>query len=65
VVKVNGKVNCDSKAIYGGSTATAKMEDGRLWETINQMTHCIDPFPIKKGDNITVEANYDYVKHPS
>jgi hypothetical protein len=65
VVKVNGKVNCDSKAIYGGTAATAKMEDGRVWETIHQMTHCIDPFPIKRGDNITVEANYDFVNHPS
>jgi len=65
VVKINGKDKCDSQAIYGGASATAKMEDGRVWQTISRMTHCIDPFPIKRGDNITVEANYDFVKHPS
>jgi len=65
VVQINGKDMCNSRAIYGGTAATAKMDDGRVWETISQMTHCVDPFPIKRGDNITVEANYDFAKHPS
>jgi hypothetical protein len=56
---------CNSQAIYGGGAATAKMKDGRVWQTISRMTHCVDPFPIKRGDNITVEANYDFAKHPS
>jgi hypothetical protein len=64
LVKVNDKVTCDSRAKYGGNEATAKMDDGRVWETIHEMERCVDPFPIKKGDNISVEANYDYVKHP-
>jgi hypothetical protein len=65
VVRINGKEMCDSQAIYGGSAATAKMEDGRVWETINHMTRCINPILVKKGDNMTIEANYDFAKHPS
>ena len=64
VVRVNGKDKCNSQAIYGGAAATAKMEDGRVWQTISRMTHCVDPFPIARGDNITIEANYDFASHP-
>jgi hypothetical protein len=56
---------CDSKAIYGGALSTAVREDGQKWETINRMTRCTTPIPVKKGDNFTLEANYDFLKHPS
>jgi hypothetical protein len=56
---------CDSKAVYGGASSTAIREDGQTWETINRMTKCMIPIPVKKGDNFTIEANYDFIKHPS
>jgi len=65
ILKVNNVTVCDSKAVYGGAASTAKMADGTTWETINHMTQCQEPVPVKKGDVLTVHANYDFVLHPS
>lgn len=64
VLKLNGAVICDSRAIYGGGSSTAMSSDGSTWETINAMTECETPVRVKKGDFLTLEANYDLVKHP-
>jgi hypothetical protein len=46
----------DSAATNGGEAK---------WETINEMTKCTKPIRVKKGDNVTLEANYDFVKRPA
>jgi hypothetical protein len=60
LLKINEKVICDSKAIYGGKDAEI---DG--WATVSGMTICETPSPVKKGDILTIEANYDMVTHPA
>jgi hypothetical protein len=64
ILKVNGKLACESKAIYGGEAVTATAVDGTKWQTIGRMTKCRDPIPVKRGDKLVVEANYDLVQHP-
>jgi hypothetical protein len=65
VFKINDKVVCDSKAIYGGEGHSSKGSDGQLWETIAESTSCMDPIPVKKGDSVHMQANYDVELHPS
>jgi Stress up-regulated Nod 19 len=62
---INGKSICDSKAIYGGAGQTGKAIDGTTWETVSEMGECSEPFKVKKGDNVTVIANYNLEKHPA
>jgi hypothetical protein len=64
-VNINGKLICDSKAIYGGKKGTMKTEDGQIWETISASSECTEPIKVSKGDNLTLQANYDLVKHPA
>jgi hypothetical protein len=33
-------------------------------KTISYMTDCAGPFPVKKGDYVTLRAVYDLSKHP-
>ena len=56
---LNGKVICDSKAIYGGISTNAGDQG-----TISAMQYCTNPTKVKKGDVITLEANYDLELHP-
>jgi hypothetical protein len=65
VMKLNGKEICNSKALYGGPGHTAAGPDGKVWETINEMTNCHYATKVNKGDKISVEAYYDLDKHPS
>ena len=65
VMKVNGKLFCDSKANYGGTKATMETGDGQKWETIQSMIECEGPLKVVRGDIITVEANYDLDMHPA
>lgn len=65
ILKVNGKLACESKAIYGGEAGTTTAVDGTKWETIGRMTKCRDPIPVKRGDKLVVEANYDLAQHPA
>jgi len=62
---VNDKVVCNSTAIYGGEGHTAKTADGKVWETINTSSYCNKTIPVKKGDKIVMQANYDVGLHPS
>jgi hypothetical protein len=60
---VNGKLYCESKAIYGGKGGTLNV-DGKTWSTIATMTECNKPIPVKKGDKLKIEATYDTKEHP-
>jgi hypothetical protein len=61
---VNDKKVCESSAGYGGAGAVRVGKDGRKWETISSMTDCLKPIPVKKGDLLEIEANYDLTQHP-
>jgi hypothetical protein len=57
---LNGKVICDSQAIYGGSSKTSG-----AWQTIGGMTTCPQNVKVKKGDLLTIQSYYDLERHPS
>jgi hypothetical protein len=50
---------CDSHAKYGGVSTNSGAKG-----TINEMGYCFGPIKVSKGDNVTLEANYDLVEHP-
>lgn len=56
VMYINGKFACESKAMYGG----AKGENA-----IDEMSLCTTSgIKVKKGDVMTMTAEYDVSKHP-
>jgi hypothetical protein len=61
---INDKLACESKAAYGGPGSVRVGKDGRRWETISDMTDCLTPVSVKRGDKLEIEANYDLTKHP-
>jgi hypothetical protein len=61
---IDGKVICDSKAIYGGPGGTRMNEKGEVWETMSGVTECMGPLEVKKGQVVTLKADYDLEKHP-
>jgi hypothetical protein len=61
-MKVNGKLQCTSNAIYDGPRWTAK--DGKVWTSISKMSDCENPIPVKKGDSIFFDVKFDEVAHP-
>jgi hypothetical protein len=63
VLKVNGKVVCDSKAEYGAS-GTFKAEDGKDFQALSGMKECNEPVAVKKGDTLSIEAYFDLDLHP-
>ena len=63
VLKINGKMICDSKAQYGGD-GTFKGEDGKEFPALSGMNECTEPFAVKKGDILEIEAYFDLDKHP-
>lgn len=65
IMRVNGKEVCNSRALYGGPEHTAVGPDGKVWETIREMTNCHYTTKVNRGDKISVEANYDLEKYPS
>jgi hypothetical protein len=64
VLKINDKVMCDSRALYGGDGFVTTTSDGKVWETIRETTKCVDPIPVRKGDRMDMQANYDTDLHP-
>jgi hypothetical protein len=64
-IKVNDKVVCDSRALYGGPGHVGRTSDGRAWETIRDMVTCPEGVIVKKGDKIALNANYDLIAHPA
>jgi hypothetical protein len=65
VFTVNDKEVCNSKATYGGEGHVGKTAEGKVWETIAESSYCNTTFPVKKGDRIFMQANYDVGLHPS
>ena len=60
-VILNGKVVCDSKAIYDQKTGTNVK--GERWETIMTYEPCLGPIKTKKGDKLQISSDYDVRKH--
>jgi len=50
----------------GGKGMSMRRRDGGGdgMKTISDMTTCVGPFPVKKGDYVTLVAQYDLKKHP-
>jgi Stress up-regulated Nod 19 len=59
---LNGKVICDSHAVYGKRKTT---DSGQAWEVITEMEQCPTPIRVKKGDLLSMKSYYDVVKHPA
>jgi hypothetical protein len=57
-----------SSSPKGGSPPSqappAKESSDASIKTISSMTTCWGPFPVKKGDTLTLSAIYDLSKHP-
>lgn len=65
VVRINNKVVCRSAAKYGGKLGTMHDANGKaVWQTIDAMGQCFDLIPLKKGDEVVLEAYYDSSAHP-
>ena len=62
---INGEKICTSEAKYGGPGHTTTGPDGKTWETMSSMTPCKELIPLKKGDKIILEADFDTEKHPA
>jgi hypothetical protein len=65
VLKVNGKVICESKAVYNAANIAdggAKTVGG-MSGMISDMTMCVEPVDVKKGDVVSMEADYDTDLH--
>jgi hypothetical protein len=79
LLRINDKVVCDSKAIYGKdtrgpgasghshgrrSTDTFQAPAEENWEVITEMTQCTEPVRVKQGDKLSMVSFYDGAKHP-
>jgi hypothetical protein len=64
VITLNGKVVCESKAIYGGLGHESKQENGEVWETIARTSECDGPIRVRKGDKMQFTAAFDFDAHP-
>jgi hypothetical protein len=60
-VYLNEKPVCVTKAIYGTKMKTGS---GKDWTTISEVTDCLEPIPVKKGDNLVLETKFDELAHP-
>jgi hypothetical protein len=60
---IDDKLACESKAIYGLPGGELVVE-GKEWKTISKVTECLDPYPVKKGQKLRLEAAYDNILHP-
>jgi hypothetical protein len=60
LVRVNNKTACQSDAQY----ATGGKEAG-TWDALSGMTICNDVIHVKKGDQLTIVAQYDLDLHPA
>ena len=63
VTRLNGKVVCDSKAIY--KAEVVGKSTGGMSGMLSDMSLCMKTFDVKKGDVLSMEANYDMAKHES
>ena len=66
---INGKQVCSSSAIYAPTSQVEESNaishvNGTIWETVKDMTECEKYTDVKKGDTVTLVANFDIEKHP-
>jgi hypothetical protein len=65
VLKLNGKVICDSRAVYKAENVLSGNSNGGMAGMISDMTMCLTPVDVKKADVLSMEANYNMEKHES
>jgi hypothetical protein len=58
---INDKIVCTSEAIYGGQDPSLPSAAGA---SITKLTPCQVPIPVKKGDWLSMAAEYDLKNHP-
>jgi hypothetical protein len=63
VLKLNGNTVCDSKAVYEAAAVGEAPKQGTMSGMLSDMTMCLKHIDVKKGDILTMEANYDSEKH--
>jgi hypothetical protein len=78
-VFINNKYTCSSNAIYGKAEESTESMGGKghahgnmksqsdgpaAIKTITDMTSCVGPIAVKKGDTMVLNAQYDLTKHP-
>ncbi|KAF2664895.1 hypothetical protein BT63DRAFT_459512 [Microthyrium microscopicum] len=59
-VMINNKTVCESKASY-----MDKSDAKGTWAALNKMSTCDELIPVKKGDVLSLAANYDLDAHPA
>jgi hypothetical protein len=66
VLKLNGAIICDSRAEYRAESVAGHGGSERGMEgMISNMKMCLKSVDVKKGDKLSMEANYDMKKHPA
>jgi hypothetical protein len=61
---INGKVVCDSLAVYGEAGGVLE-SGGKTWKTLTSMAECMNkPVKFTKGDVMNIVSNYDLVQYP-
>ena len=58
----SGNEVCEAKAIYGVDDGAVAI-DGKKWETISAYSPCEKAIPFKKGDKVSMSAEYDLTKY--
>jgi hypothetical protein len=61
---INGKLACVSKAVYAIDGQVLTDKNGKTASSIVGMSPCVGPIQLKKGDKLSVTANYDRSAHP-
>jgi hypothetical protein len=66
---INDKYTCSSKATYGTSTEGHSHDGGAgaadaSIKTITSMSVCTGPIKVRKGDYLTITAEYNLAAHP-
>jgi hypothetical protein len=64
-IKINDKLICVSKAMYGGPGHITTGPDGKDWATIAETTRCPEAIKVAKGDRVMLEARFDFDAHPA
>lgn len=71
-MKIKNQTVCNSKAVYGKAEghghrkvrSVDAVNDEKEYEGIISMTLCDTPIKVSKGDIYTIEASFDFDKHP-
>jgi hypothetical protein len=61
---MGGKGHAPTTAKGSKSAKGAKSVPGQKILTVSNMTDCVGPFKVKKGEYVQLRAEYDLKKHP-